>query len=125
MRRLVGALVALALLAGCSGKAAPSGIEGVLRQVGGPAPGFDRPTAGTVMVYPDAGEGDGWLIVELPGVEPVAKSGVDSTGEFHLDLPSGAYLLTAVFVGGYPCGAQRVEVKAGRYTEATVTCPIE
>ena len=35
MRRLVGALVALALLTACSGKAAPSGLEGVLRQVGG------------------------------------------------------------------------------------------
>ena len=76
-------------------------------------------------MYPDTGEGDGWLIVELPGVEPVARLGVDSTGEFHMDLPSGAYLLTAVFVGGYPCGAQRVEVEAGRYTEVIVTCPIE
>ncbi len=125
MRPVVGALVALALLTACSGKAAPSGVEGMLRQVGGPAPGFDWPTAGTVTVYPDTGEGDGWLIVELPGIEPVAKLGVDATGEFHLDLPSGAYLLTAVLVGGFPCGAQRVEVEVGQYTEVTVTCPAE
>ena len=87
MRRLVGASVVLALFAACSGKAASSGS-------GGAAPGRgsgtgSTPTAGTVTVYPDTGEGDGWLIVELPGVEPVAKLGVDSTGEFHLDLPSG------------------------------------
>jgi hypothetical protein len=125
VRRLVAAWFVFALLAACGGQAAPSGVEGVLRQVGGPAPGFDRATAGTVTVYPDTGEGDGSLIVELTGVEPVARGGASSTGEFRIDLPAGTYLLAAVFVQGYPCLAQRVEVKAGQYTAVTVTCPIE
>jgi len=76
-------------------------------------------------VYPDAGEGEGWLIVELTGVEPLARAGTSSTGEFRIDLPPGTYLLAAVFVQGYPCLAQRVEIKAGQYTAVTVTCPIE
>ena len=125
MRRLVAAWFVLASLSACGGQAAPSRVAGVLRQVGGPAPGFDRPTAGTLTVYPDAGEGEGWLIVELTGVEPLARAGTSSTGEFRIDLPPGTYLLAAVFVQGYPCLAQRVEIKAGQYTAVTVTCPIE
>ena len=125
-RMLVAETLALAVVvAACGGEAAPSGVEGVLHQVGGPAPGFDRPTAGTVTVYPDTGEGEGQLIVELTGGEPVARFGTDSTGEFRIDLPPGTYLLTAVFVQGYPCSAQRVEVEAGQYPDITVTCPIE
>jgi hypothetical protein len=123
-RTLTAAAVVLALAA-CGGETGPSGVEGVLRQIGGPAPGFDRPTAGTVTVYPDTGEGDGQLIVELIGVEPVARFGTDSTGEFRIDLPPGTYLLTAVFVQGHPCSAQRVEVEVGQYPVITVTCPIE
>ena len=123
-RALTAAAAVVLALAACGGEAGPSGVEGVLRRVGGPAPGVDRPTAGTVTVYPDAGEGDGQLIVELTGVEPVARFGTDSTGEFRVDVPPGTYLLTAVFVQGYPCLAQRVEVEAGQYPDITITCPI-
>ena len=126
MRRTLTAAAALVLtLAACSREAGPAGVEGVLRQVGGPAPGVDRPTAGAVTLYPDTGEGDGQLIVELTGVEPVARFETGSAGEFRIDVPPGTYLLTAVFVQGYPCLAQRLEVEVGQYLRITVTCPIE
>lgn len=126
MRRTLTAAAAVVLaLAACSREAGPTGVEGVLRQVGGPAPGFDRPTAGTVTLYPDTGEGAGQLIVELTRVEPVARLGTASTGEFRIGVPPGTYLLTAVFVQGYPCLAQRLEVEVGQYLRITVTCPIE
>lgn len=130
VRRTLTAAAALVLaLAACGGEAGPSGVEGVLRQVGGPAPGSDRPTAGTVTLHPDNREGDGQLIVELPGVEPIARFGTDSTGEFQIDVSPDTCLLTAlltaVFVQGYPCLAQRVKVETGQYLDITVTCPIE
>ncbi len=62
MRWLVAALVALVLLAACGGEAAPSGVVGVLEMVGGPAPGFTWPTAGTLWAYPDTVESEGWDI---------------------------------------------------------------
>jgi hypothetical protein len=123
MRRLVGTSVALVVLVACSGHAAPSGVAGALEIVGGPAPGFTWRTAGTVWVYPDTGESEGLLIAELPSAEPLAKFGAGSSGEFSGDLPPGTYLLTAVRSQGYPCVAQRIQVKVGQYTRVTVDCP--
>ncbi len=125
MRWLVAALVALVLLAACGGEAAPSGVVGVLEMVGGPAPGFTWPTAGTLWAYPDTVESEGFLLGELPGVEPLAKFGANSSGEFSGDLPPGTYLLTAVASQGISCMAQRIQVKAGQYTRVTVACPVE
>jgi len=78
-----------------------------------------------VWAYPDTGEGEGLLVVELPGVEPLAKFGADSGGDFSGDLPPGDYLLTAVRVHGYPCHSKRIQVRAGQYTRVTLSCPIE
>jgi hypothetical protein len=55
-RTLTAAAVVLALAA-CGGETGPSGVEGVLRQAGGPAPGFDRPIAETLAANPDTGGG--------------------------------------------------------------------
>lgn len=121
MSRIGVLILGFVLAAACTGSAGHSGVEGILREVGGPAGLLDRPVAGTVAIYPYTGEGDQWEIYRLPGAEPLMKVPADSMGQFHADLPPGAYLLTAVMRGGTACQAQKVLI--GFYElSVVITC---
>ena len=119
-----GTLALAVVLAACGGNDNPSGVEGVLWVVGGPYPGLDQATAGTVSVYPAMADGEVPLVSQPPGAETIAEAAVDSTGEFLISLPPGMYLLAADMVGGHACEAQGVEVNPGRYAAITITCYI-
>ena len=73
---------------------------------------------------PARAEGEGTLLSQPVGVEPIAELAVDSTGEFRISLPPGTYLLAAQMVGGYAWWTQWVEVNPGGYTPITITCYI-
>jgi hypothetical protein len=112
----------LLLAAACTGSAEPSGVEGILREVGGPAGLIDRSVAGTVAIYTYTGQGHQHEIYRLPGAEPLLKVPADSMGQFHADLPPGAYLLTAVIRGGTACPAQQVLIEPDVYLSVVITC---
>ena len=126
MRRMLvaGTLALAVVVAACGGNDDPSGIDGLLWVVGGRYPGLDQPTAGKVSVYPATAEGEGTLLSQPVGVEPIAELAVGSTGEFRISLPPGTYLLAAQMVGGYAWWTQWVEVNPGGYTPITITCYI-
>lgn len=125
MRRVaVAAALALTVLQTACGGTAPSGIQGLLWLVGGRPPGLNQPTSGTVSVYPAPGEGEASLDDLAIAVSATAEIGVDPTGEFRVRLSPGVYIVTADMVGGHACEPQRVEVRAGRYTEVTIICSI-
>ncbi len=90
----------------------------------GRPPGLNQPTSGTVSVYPAPGEGEASLDDLAIAVSATAEIGVDPTGEFRVRLSPGVYIVTADMVGGHACEPQRVEVRAGRYTEVTIICSI-
>jgi hypothetical protein len=118
----IGVVILGLLLAAACGSAGTSGVEGILREVGGPAGLLDRPVAGTVAIYPYTGEGYQHEIYRLPGAEPLMKVPADSMGRFHADLPPGAYLLTAVMRGGTACSAQQVLIEPDEYLSVVITC---
>jgi hypothetical protein len=126
MRRILvaGTLALAVVVAACGGNDDPSGVDGLLRVIGGPYPGLDQATAGTVSVYPATAEGEGPLLNQPVGVESIAELAVDSTGEFRISLPPGTYLLAARMVGGRAWETQWVEVNPGGYTPITITCYI-
>jgi len=115
-------ILGLLLAAACTGTAEPSGVEGILREVGGPAGLLDRTVAGTVAIYTYTGQGDQHEIYRLPGAVPLMKVPADSMGQFHADLPPGAYLLTAVMRGGTVCSAQQVLIEPDEYLSVVITC---
>lgn len=108
----------------CGGEDGPSRVEGVLWVVGGRYPGVNRPTAGTVWVYPETTDGSVPPEGRPLGVAPIVESSVDATGQFVTHLPPGTYLLAADMAGGHACEAQVVEVSEGRCSPVTITCSI-
>lgn len=86
-----------------------SGVRGMAKIVGGPAPGTSRPTPGVTIVVHE-GDIHGRIVV---------KSKTDSSGAFKIDLPPGTYTLNESFA---PAAApQTVTVEAGKYVSVTIT----
>jgi hypothetical protein len=130
-------LAASALMAGCSSSKPASSrtnsapddpatgvVVGVLRLVGGPAPGTSQAVAGRVYAYRDAA---------LRG-KPAAVSKADSDGGFKLILGPGTYYLAATSPqfridpepATPPCHGERpAVVRAGDTTHVDVACPMK
>lgn len=106
---------------------APSGdgtVTGMLRLVGGPAPGIDEPASGVVYAFTSS---------SLSGTQ-IAKAKTGSDGSFHLNLPPGTYYLAGTSPSFSidsppstpPCRADGpVVVSEGSISQVDVACPMK
>jgi WD40 repeat protein len=83
-------------------------IQGTLTAVGGPVPGHPRPTAGVVTVQRDGEEA---IRVDVP-----------TGGAFRIDVPPGAYRLSASFGNDLSCGSAAASARPGRVSVVAFTC---
>jgi hypothetical protein len=97
---------------------APTGtVDGSMHEVGGPAPGLDRPLSGTLTT------------TATDGTQQTAT--VDKDGRFSIDVPPGRYTVVGrsplYGSGHYTCGSDTgpVVVLAGGLVHVDLFCPIE
>jgi hypothetical protein len=83
-------------------------IEGTLTVVGGRAPGDPRPSAGVVTLQRDG--------------QQVRRVEVSASGAFRIELPPGAYSVSATFGNDLTCGSEPVSVRPGRVSVVAFTC---
>jgi hypothetical protein len=103
---------------GCSGDNCPAKlikVTGVLREIGGPPPGIDKPLAGEIVVHKGASS---------TGPE-VGRVSADSTGRFVVRVPPGTYF----FVGtprhvGITCSSVHKVVAKTRTPSFDLVCMI-
>ena len=87
------------------------GVNGVLEEVGGPAPGIPRPVAGTVVFT--GGGGTKSRVV------------VGSSGRFNANLSKGTYSVTGRHGDhNLPCRASTIHVDGLSHVNLLVVCPI-
>lgn len=88
-------------------------VRGMLREVGGPAPGFDRGVYGTVRI-------------RIPHGKVVATTKTGPDGTYSFSVKPRAYELTGSSpVANVPCSARKiVSARPGAVVQAAVVCNI-